>query len=174
MRCEKCGVDLGEEYTLCPLCGEKAADSEPVLQGFETAGYLRHNKAEAFLKPRFGHDFPQKSLLRAAWVLCPLLGIVSLFTSKALWMFGVPAVFAVLSAVYFLSALFEKGKLLHNGVSLLATAVSSAVFTLVALIAKNSAKEFALSLAFSAALFIILFAIRPKRMAEQLKALFVL
>lgn len=174
MRCEKCGVDLGEEYTLCPLCGEKAAKAEPVLKGFETAGYYEYNKNEAYEKPHFKKDLPLKILLRAAWVVCPVLGILSLFTARGLWVFGVPAVFAVLSAVYFLSALFEKGRLLHGGVELLATLSSTAVFTLVSLIAKAGVKEFLLSLAFSAVLFLLLFAIRPKRTVQQLKALFVL
>lgn len=174
MRCEKCGIDLGEEYTLCPLCGEKATDEEPVLKGFVTADYLKYNKEDANVRPHFGHDFPLKALLRAAWIVCPVLSIVSAFTAKELWIFGVPAVFAVISAVYFLSALFEKSRLLHNGVALLSSTASAAVFTLVSLIAKSGTKEFLISLAFSAALFLLLWAIKPKRMTQQLKALFVL
>lgn len=174
MRCEKCGVDLGEEYTLCPLCGEKATNEEPVLKGFETAGYYKYNKDEAYQKAHFGKDLPLKVLLRAAWVVCPVLGIISAFGLKELWCFGVPAVFAVISAVYFLSALFEKGRLLHNGVELLAATASSAVFTAAAAIAGKGTKEFLLSLAFSAVLFLLLWIIKPKRMKEQMKALFVL
>lgn len=174
MRCEKCGVDLGEKYALCPLCGEKATDEPPVLKGFETAGYYEYNKDEAYQKTHFGKDLPLKVLLRAAWLLCPVLGIVSLFTSKTIWSLAVPAVFAVISAVYFISGLFEKGRLLHNGVELLASTASSAVFAIVALISKAGVKEFLIGLAFSLALFLILWAIKPKKMTEQLKALFVL
>ena len=39
MRCRKCNVDLAETYTLCPLCGEKASDDEPILKGFTVASY---------------------------------------------------------------------------------------------------------------------------------------
>ncbi len=39
MRCNKCNVDLGETYTLCPLCGEKASNDEPLLKGFSVAPY---------------------------------------------------------------------------------------------------------------------------------------
>lgn len=39
MRCIKCNVDLAETYTLCPLCGEKATDEEPLLKGITVAPY---------------------------------------------------------------------------------------------------------------------------------------
>ncbi len=39
MRCRKCNVDLAETYTLCPLCGEKASNDEPLLEGFTVAPY---------------------------------------------------------------------------------------------------------------------------------------
>jgi hypothetical protein len=39
MRCEKCKVDLGEEYKRCPLCASPAERSEPVIKGQRTAEY---------------------------------------------------------------------------------------------------------------------------------------
>lgn len=39
MRCAKCNVDLGETYTTCPLCAEKASNDEPLLKGFTVAPY---------------------------------------------------------------------------------------------------------------------------------------
>lgn len=39
MRCRHCNVDLGETYSLCPLCGEKAANDEPRLSGIKVAPY---------------------------------------------------------------------------------------------------------------------------------------
>lgn len=174
MRCEKCGVDLGEEYTLCPLCGEKAVNEEPILKGFKTAGYLKYNEADANTKPRFGHDLPLKVLLRSAWIICPVFGIISLFAARGLWTFGVPAVFAVLGVTYFLCGIFEKGRLLHNGVELLASAASGGIFTLVAVISKCGAMQHSIAFGFVCVLFLVLFAVKPKRMTEQLKALFVL
>ena len=38
-RCPHCDVDLGEEYTVCPLCGEKAVSENKKIQGFKTAEY---------------------------------------------------------------------------------------------------------------------------------------
>lgn len=39
MRCNACNVDLSETYTVCPLCGEKAVDEAPRLQGLKPAPY---------------------------------------------------------------------------------------------------------------------------------------
>jgi len=39
MRCLECNVDLGEEYSRCPLCGAKADNAPPVLEGIRTADY---------------------------------------------------------------------------------------------------------------------------------------
>lgn len=38
-RCQSCGVDLGEEYTVCPLCKSKATEEKKHIEGFETAAY---------------------------------------------------------------------------------------------------------------------------------------
>lgn len=43
MRCTKCNVDLAETYTLCPLCGQKASNDEPVLKGFTVAPYPKNS-----------------------------------------------------------------------------------------------------------------------------------
>lgn len=43
MRCRKCNVDLAETYTLCPLCGEKASDDAPLLEGFTVAPYPKNS-----------------------------------------------------------------------------------------------------------------------------------
>ena len=64
MRCLNCGVDLGEGYTRCPLCGEKASDEEPVLKGFVTAEYPLYDESAAYKKAKFKCSFPLKYLLR--------------------------------------------------------------------------------------------------------------
>lgn len=38
-RCMHCDVDLGEEYTICPLCGSKAVSENKKIPGFKTAEY---------------------------------------------------------------------------------------------------------------------------------------
>ena len=47
MRCLKCKVDLGETYTLCPLCGEKASNDEPLLKGFSVAPYPKNSPVKS-------------------------------------------------------------------------------------------------------------------------------
>lgn len=57
MRCIKCNVDLAETYTLCPLCGEKASDEAPLLEGFEVAPYPKNSPVkpmEKEKKPSYG------------------------------------------------------------------------------------------------------------------------
>lgn len=38
-RCISCNIDLGEEYTVCPLCGEKTANEAKLIKGLKTAEY---------------------------------------------------------------------------------------------------------------------------------------
>lgn len=175
MRCKNCGVDLGEEYTLCPLCGEKAVDEPPVLEGFKTAEYLKYRENAEFEKSKFKPDYPLKYVLRAVLVLCCSFGVAVLFGApEKLWTAGVPLALAATAAVYFAAGLFEKGRLLHSGVALLSTLLSSAVFTLVSLISKTGKTSMLDCLLVCLAFFLLLWAIKPKRMKEQLKALFVL
>lgn len=57
MRCRKCNVDLAETYTLCPLCGEKASDDAPLLEGFTAAPYPKNapvTPIEKSKKPSYG------------------------------------------------------------------------------------------------------------------------
>ncbi len=57
MRCRKCNVDLAENYTLCPLCGEKASNDEPLLEGFTVAPYAKDSPVKSIpkeKKPSYG------------------------------------------------------------------------------------------------------------------------
>ncbi len=57
MRCRKCNVDLAETYTLCPLCGEKASDDAPLLEGFTVAPYPKNSPVKPIpeeKKPSYG------------------------------------------------------------------------------------------------------------------------
>lgn len=174
MRCPDCNVDLGEEYTRCPLCGAKASEEAPVLKGFKTAEYPQYDESAAYKKPKFKCAFPLKYLLRFVLVLCVLFGIAALFGFEKLWTIGVPVSLALTAAVYFANGLFEKGRLLHSAVALLATLACAGVFTLNALIAKSGVSGMADCFLVCLAFFLLLWAIKPKRVKEQLKALFVL
>lgn len=174
MRCLNCGVDLGEGYTRCPLCGSKASDEEPVLKGFVNAEYPQYDESTAYKKTKFKCSFPLKYLLRGVLILCTFFGIAALFGFEKLWTIGVPVSFVLTAAVYFFNGLLEKGRLLHSAVASLATLASAGVFTLVSLIAKCGVSGMVDSLLVCLAFFLLLWAIRPKRVKEQMKALFVL
>ena len=60
MRCLKCNVDLGETYTKCPLCGEKATDTEPLLKGFTVASYPKNSP----VSPTEKENQPSRGLSR--------------------------------------------------------------------------------------------------------------
>lgn len=174
MRCPDCNIDLGEQYTRCPLCGAKPTDEDPVLKGFVTARYPAYDKSAAYKKTKFKCSFPLKYLLRVVLVLCAGFAVSAPFGLEKLFSVGVPVLLALTAAVYFISGLLEKGRLLHSGVASLATLLSALAFTLVSLIAGCGVFPMFLSLLGCLALFLLLWAIRKKRMTEQLKALFVL
>lgn len=48
--CRKCGVRLGEEYTVCPLCAEKADKAEKADEYFKTALYPQPYKKYEHIK----------------------------------------------------------------------------------------------------------------------------
>lgn len=52
MRCLKCNVDLAETYTICPLCGEKASDEAPLLEGMEVAPYPKNSPVKPLVKEK--------------------------------------------------------------------------------------------------------------------------
>ena len=39
MRCDKCNVELPENYTRCPLCGSQTTDGEMKLKGLSAVPY---------------------------------------------------------------------------------------------------------------------------------------
>lgn len=39
MRCEKCNVDLPENYTRCPLCGSKPINNEAKIKNLKAVPY---------------------------------------------------------------------------------------------------------------------------------------
>lgn len=60
MRCLKCNVDLGETYSTCPLCGEKATEEEPLLKGFTVAPYPKNSP----IKPAEKERTPSRGISR--------------------------------------------------------------------------------------------------------------
>ncbi len=171
LRCKACNVDLGEEYTVCPLCGEKATDEEVILKNIKTAEYPKYalNTAK---KKRFEADFPQKYFIRISMIICVILFIVSLFDAAVLFEKVVPSILIINAVFCFVCGLLEKGRLLHSSVALLSVFAFSVVFGLLGLLSKLPAMGILVSLAVCAVLFVVLFAVKPQKLKEQMKALF--
>lgn len=68
MRCRECNVDLPKEYTACPLCGGKASDDAPLIEGISLAEYPKV-KTEPYKR----NPFP---IFLAVWALSALAGII--------------------------------------------------------------------------------------------------
>lgn len=171
LRCKACNVDLGEGYTVCPLCGEKATYEDVTLKNIKAAEYPKYASGTT-KKKKIEADFPQKYFIRISMFICVILFIVSLFSAAVLFEKVVPAILIVNAAFCFVCGLLEKGRLLHSSVALLSVFAFSVVFGLLGLFTKLSATGILVSLAVCAALFIILFAVKPQRLKEQMKALF--
>lgn len=58
MRCRKCNVDLAETYTLCPLCGERASEDAPLIEGITVAPYPKNSP----VKPMKKEENPAKGI----------------------------------------------------------------------------------------------------------------
>ena len=130
MRCVKCNVDLDEKTTVCPLCGEKASEEKPVLEGIKTAEY-----------PEYGELRPLKYYIKKndvyfgkymMWGLLALtaiiLGVSAYFDKIELAVYTIlPAIFAVSAVVYFVTSIVSP----KNGVKSAVYLIALAVFDLI-------------------------------------------
>ncbi len=183
MRCNKCNVDLGEEYTKCPLCGATASPDEPKLKGIKTAEYPKYDKSLSNEKIEYHTTFPQKYVYRICAGLCITVSLFSAIAFKFLWAngyfpynfiwsYGVPTVMTISSLFYFFYAFKEKGRLLHSALSLIATTATLLIFGIIAFISHTGVQTMLIALAVSIVLFVILLICKPERVKEQLKATF--
>ena len=102
-----------------------------------------------------------------------VLGVISIFTTEKVWIYGVAALVLLNTAVYFVSGLLEKkGKLLHSLVALLATAAFSLVTVIISAIAGCGLIQSARVFAVCAVFVLLLCVIRRKRAGAQLRAFF--
>lgn len=171
MRCNECNIDIGEEYTKCTLCGAKASDEKPHLEGIKTAEYPKYNNE--IVKKKKGCNYPQKFVLRISFAVCAALGVSALVLSHSFWSVGVPCLILINTVFYFICGLVEKkGKLLHSLVALIATLAFSLLTLIVSAATKCGLLWSSRAFALCAVAVIILCVIRKKRAVPQLKALF--
>lgn len=171
MRCNECNIDLGEEYTKCPLCGAAASNEKPHLEGIKTAAYPIYDNE--ITKKKKGSNYPQKYVLRVSVAVCAVLFALSFVFGESLWVFGAPVIIAINSAFYFICGILEKkGKLLHSLVALLATLGVSLVTIIVSLATHMTCLWLARAFALCSVAIILLCLLRRKRAGAQLRALF--
>ncbi|MGN0467400.1 MAG: hypothetical protein ACI4GY_01585 [Acutalibacteraceae bacterium] len=173
MRCKDCGVDLGEEYKTCPLCGAKASDEEAVLKNIKTVLYPKYEKVEkSVVKAPPRCETVCKYVSRSFVVLSALLILLSLFGLKALGEIAAPAVMIISSLFCFVCALVEKSTLLHCSVNLFSGFVFSLIFCLIAYLFKMNLTFYFAAIISCALLILVLAVIKPKKLKQQLCAIF--
>ena len=130
MRCLECNVDLGENVKTCPLCGSKAADEAPVLEGMHVAEY-----------PEYGELRPLKYYIKkndvyfGKYMMWAILGIAvavlivsACLDALTLAVYTIlPVFFAVSAVVYFVTSLTSE----KNGVKSAIYLIALAVFDLI-------------------------------------------
>ena len=62
MRCKNCNVDLGEKYTVCPLCSGAATNESAKIQGISTAEYSSDTPVKAYDVPKAEKSFSIKKI----------------------------------------------------------------------------------------------------------------
>ncbi len=130
MRCTECNVDLSENVKVCPLCGKKASDEAPVLEGMKTAEYPDYGELRPLKYYIKKNDaYFGKYVMWALLLLVPVILAVSAhFNAIDLAAYTIlPAIFAVSAIVYFLSSLLSK----KNGVKSAIYLITLAVFSLI-------------------------------------------
>ena len=165
MRCNECNIDLGERTEVCPLCGTPASNTPPVIAGIAQADYPEHPENLRIKEARF---LPNKYVLRVAGVLCLLF----FFSGNSL-LYSIlgPVVLFGVGVYLFVCGLKEKGTLLHSAAALAAEIGLELVLLTLHLLTHHNINTTLFVTIVTAALAVILYAVRPERFAEQMKAM---
>lgn len=132
MRCLECNVDLGENVKVCPLCGVKAVEEKPILEGMHVAEY-----------PEYGELRPLKYYIKkndvyfGKYMMWAILGITvatlivsSCFDAMNLALYTIlPAIFAVFAIVYFVTSLTSKKNSVRSAIYLIALSAFNLIIT---------------------------------------------
>ncbi len=130
MRCPECNVDLGENVKSCPLCGAKAADEKPVLEGMRVAEYPEYGELRPLKYYIKKNDvyFGKYMMWAILAVTAATLIVSSCLDAMNLALYTIlPAVFAASAVVYFVSSLISK----KNGVKSAIYLITLGVFSLI-------------------------------------------
>ena len=130
MRCTECNVDLSENVKVCPLCGNKASDEAPVIEGMKTAEYPEYGELRPlkyYIKKNDAY-FGKYMMWGLLVVIAVVLAVSSHFDALTLAAYTIlPAIFAVSAIVYFVSSIVSK----KNGVKSAIYLIALAAFSLI-------------------------------------------
>ncbi len=164
MRCNKCNVDLGESVEICPLCGAPASDTPPVITEIKEADYPANPEKLPQRKERI---LPNKYVLRVISVLCLLFCFSG---NNLLYSLFAPLLLCGGGVYLFICGLKEQGNLLHSAAAMLAEIGWEILLLVLHLIMHHNTNTTLFITIVTIALAVILYAVRPERFAEQMKA----
>ena len=91
MRCRNCNVDLPDSYEICPLCGEKAYEDKPLIDGIKTAEYPKLNVQKSHPEPFYVFAviwlaiIAVSSVLGALKIITPITAVLCVTISASVW-----------------------------------------------------------------------------------------
>ncbi len=91
MRCRNCNIDLPESYKVCPLCGEKAYDDQPLIEGIKTAEYPNLNVKKSYPNPFTVFSviwlaiIALSAVLGALKIITPICSVLCVSVSAVIW-----------------------------------------------------------------------------------------
>lgn len=132
MRCTACNVDLGENVKVCPLCGEKATDEKPVLEGMRVAEYPEYGELRPLKYYIKKNDVYFGKYMMWAILLLTVAGLVTavLTDSMRTVLYTVlPVLYGLSSIVYSVTSLVSDKYGVKSAIYLISLAVFSLIIS---------------------------------------------
>lgn len=178
MRCKECNVDLDENVKVCPLCKSKAVGDKPLIENIKTAEYPEYKESRPLKYYVQKNDvyFGKWFMLGVVILSLVLLTVSYIFDFFNTALYTVlPIIYAVSSAVYFVSSLRDSKSHAKGAIYLIALAVFGGIIAIAGYITTNGIGRayFALGSAIVALLSLMMLSTKyPKEIDEELAGRF--
>lgn len=133
MRCNECNVDLAENVSVCPLCGNKAESKEPVIKDIKTAEYPEYGELRPLKYYIQKNDvyFGKRMMIGIVALSVILLAISAIFSFLNTVLYIVlPVIYALAAVVYFISSIKEKKNHAKGAIYFIMLAIFDAIIVL--------------------------------------------
>lgn len=178
MRCKECNVDLGENVTVCPLCGGKASDDKPLIENMKVAEYPEYGELRPLKYYIQKNDVYFGKWLMLGVVICSaiILAVSKMmnFFNTALYVV-LPMLFAAAAIVYLVTSFADKKRHARGAIYFVMLAVFNGIITVVGYVTTNAIGQasFALGSAVAALLSLMLLSTKyPKEIDDELAGRF--